>query len=543
MMPLYIEHTRSRTAETERGAVILMLLIITMTSLMLIGLAIDSGNLFHSSLILQKAIDAGALAGAKRIAVVGKQIQSQNPTAFISSVEDSVRGMINANMSAMRKRKSEYGDNQQGDPLRYSINIDLVNDTVQIKANWTVNLIFLGYLPGFNKQTSVQLSTKAQVQRSMVSLLLDSSGSMLCPADGSDCSCMPLCPGELKLDRLRTAVANFATQFNANRDMIQIVYFSLGAFTALPMVPTGGFNLDHVKNALNKMVVQGATDQCDALVAGYLGTRAAVTEQGGRKNVAYVLFSDGAPKAARFFFSHPTLLPVNSVLSLANAGFDYYNWSVYYRDPADPAPLTQSPQLPMLSGTMELARAGLVPYNWPYGAPPDATNGGTADSRVSCSHQSALDPTAAFSQCLSDFGFYDLGGSGKVWGAVVPFNDYREQYYNCVIANSDALRDDGGIVYTVGLGAPALSSSDPYQNAADDTARKDYFFTRVANDPNYKNYPLFPDEFAKYIPASEASHLSEGQYLALDNAAGIDQIFAELYDLIVRKVKTVQLIQ
>ncbi|MFN8389653.1 MAG: vWA domain-containing protein [Bdellovibrionota bacterium] len=528
----------------ERGAVMLLLLIISFTALTLIGLAIDSGNLYTSSMLLQKAVDAGALAAAKKIAVTGKQVQTDPATkdAFIAEVKRVAESMIDANMS-IRKKKTEYGANLPGDPLRYSIpDPDLINDIVEIKASWSVSLLFLRFLPGYGDKRTIYANAKAQVQRSMVSLLLDSSGSMLCPADGSDCGCAPLCKGAIKIDRLKDAVALFASQFNSNRDLLHVAYFSLGAFTALPMVSTGGFSLNALEYALNNMLIVGGTNQCDGLLMGWNATRDAVHVQGDRSNVAYVLFSDGAPTAGRFFFAHPTSLPSNDVFGLPNLDHDYYNWSVNYRNPADPAPLDQRPTMPLIPGVMVLARAGMVPYNWNLGNPPSPDNG-NPDSRVACSQKNPLDPSAPFVSCLSDYGFYDFTGS-RVWGANVPFQNYREQYYNCAIAMSDALRDDGGIVYTVGLGSPAPLGTDPYQSAGDDTSRKDEFFLRLADDLRYGDLPNpFPNEFATYVPPPDTSHLNHGTYLALDNAMNLNQTFLQLYDKIVRKVKTVQLIR
>ncbi len=111
----------------------------------------------------------------------------------------------------------------------------------------------------------------------------------------------------------------------------------------------------------------------------------------------------------------------------------------------------------------------------------------------------------------------------------------------CTLA--DGLRDEGGVVYTVGLGVGAPGSADPYQDVTNDSDRKDYFFTRVANDPDYAGNPTFPGEFATYVPPTRASHLSQGQYLPLSNALSLEEAFLQIYDVIVRKVKTVQLVE
>lgn len=526
----------SARLENERGAVLLILVIVFMTCFTLFGVALDTGNLYHSSMLLQKAIDAGALAAAKKIAITGKQVQYRDPNRFIAEIERTAKSMINMNM-AIRRQKSDFGDNNPGDPLRYTIKVDLVQDTVEIEALWTVRLLLLTYLPTFADQASIKMSTKSQVQRSMVSLLLDTSGSMMCPADGSDCGCAPLCHGLRKVDRLKEAVANFAVQFNAGRDLLHIGYFSLGAMTALKMVPEGGFNLKQVQDALQNMFLQGATNQCAALVDGWVNTRDAVKKQGDRKNIAFVLFSDGAPTAARFSFASPTQLPENNVLNLPGSQYDYMNWAVDFRDPADPAGLDEKPQLPLIPGPMMLAESDLVPYEWDLGNPPPNTT-------PACSQKDPLDKNAPFASCMSSFGFrVPWDETGKVWGDGFKFPEYRKQYYNCVIAHADSIRDEGAVVYTVGVGAGASSSTDPYQNASEDSLRKDYFFERVANDPAYKESPHFPGEFDHYEPPTKASHLSQGRYLYLSNALTLEQTFLELYDAIVRKVKTVQLVK
>lgn len=542
---------------SENGAVLPLLALILFSALTVLGLAIDSGNLFHSSMLLQKAVDAGALAGAKRIAVTGKRTQNANPVGFIQLVQRVTQSMMVNNL-LIRRGLDKIGDNQNGDPLRYSINVDLAQDKVNIEALWTVDLYLLKYLPGYPDKKAVRAVSTAQVQPSIVSMVLDSSGSIICPADGGDCSCKPLCGATqvTKVDRLKDAVALFVTQFNTARDMFQLSYFSTGSTTAVNINTGGGFSLGQISNALVYYPVQGDTNQCAGLLESYLGTRPAVAAQKNRRNIAHVLISDGAPTAARFFFANPSALPPNNFFGQPFSGYDYYSWSVLHRDPADNDP-TKPATRPLLPGASVLAKGGIVPYDWSYGDPPGAAYGHPTDdvtgapypeSSAACSLKDPLSPAAAFQGCLNDFSFNTPASSAapsRVWGAAVPFIDYRFQYYNCAIAMADFLRDDGGVVYTIGIGfpAPATAAADPYQQASDSESRKDYFFARLANDTAYRTMPQFPGEFRRYTNPAVASHLAEGIYQPLDNALNIEQAFDLLYDRVVRKIKTVQLVK
>ncbi len=147
-----------------------------------------------------------------------------------------------------------------------------------------------------------------------------------------------------------------------------------------------------------------------------------------------------------------------------------------------------------------------------------------------------MKPIRAYYLCLIDFSFYTFDNIKK-WGASVPFTDFKKQYYNTAIAMSDSIRNTHGVVFTIGLGPSASLGVDPYQltNPADEDKRKDVFFARLANDPIYKSYAQFPNEFSDFstnatLTGNYNIYQTEGSYLPVDNAASLATTFNEMFN-------------
>lgn len=558
--------------EDQQGAIIPLLALMLISVLTVIGLAIDSGNLYTASLTLQKAADAGALAGAKFIAMQSRDfIRNQEPDARLGVKSRTIAIFrTNLQVSVLDAEIGDLSTSSPGDRITIDVASKFYNtspaikdgDTVTVDATWRVPLYLLRYLPGFGQDSLVRVSSRAQVQPSIVSLLLDTSGSMLCPDNGAPCDCYPLCeftPGiVVRALRLKYAVADFVSRFNPERDMFHMAFFATGSQTIIPIHPDGGYDFAAIRGVLTNFPIGGATNICDALLNGWIGTLPATNPPRNRHNVAYLLFSDGAPNVARFFFARPTNLPVNNRLGQPWSAYDYYSWASNFRDPADPVQdLSKPPTLPLVSSAQQLAAAN-IPYYWQHGEVPgdptvppppiDPVLYQSTDKRVACSVANVTNPSVPFNSCLADFSF--ATPDGQFWGAGVPFTDYRKQYYNCAIAMADALRNLGGVVYAIGLGAPPDPGliGDAYQEALNDSDRKDHFFDRLSNTPDTEREAAvwkFPGKFGKYEPtvSLDVPALGQGRYVSMDTADTLDKAFQKLFQVIVRKVKTVQLVK
>lgn len=549
-----------RGDHAESGLYVPLVAMMIFALIAVVGLAVDGGHLQQSRLELQKATDAAAVAAAKKFALVSYEYRTDGgatETEFRNAVGDLAREVVRANMVA----------NHGFDAATVTTTLDLDQETVRVEGKWNVDLYILGHFPGYTPQMAVRVVSKSQVRKAMTSMVMDTSYSMICPARNPDCTCSRQAPFVCNNPRaihMIWAMQDFASLFNPNRDMFDITWFSVAARTDLDMCNrvdpshpcvSGGFNyqalFDHADSILLESHIQGSTNTCDGLFRSYIGTLQPTYQQ-HRSDVARVLFTDGAPAAARFFFSDPSGLPVNNPRGWDFTNHDYYNWAVdwltheqfFGNDPSRGIP-----------GCTALGKA-TIPYSWPRGAIPDfdanqffPADPGAPNSwhrTVPCSISDQNDPTRAFTGCLSTFGF--VTPDGKVWGRSIPFSAYRQHYYHCAIAMSDFLRKDGSIVYGIAVGATPPANGDPYQDVLDDSIRKDCLMTRLSDDPNPAGASCgadFPGEFKK--DAANNSSLDfqqQGKYLFAQHADNLYDLYtAQLYPRLARKLKTAVLIE
>lgn len=548
----------TRRAE-EAGAVIVLFAIALVTSFLIVALAIDGGHLFQQSLLLQKATDAAALVAAKSMALRPKNEQIALGIGFVNEVEQRAQRIGEENV----RRKGRYAANPIFEVKGLSnLPNDLYRDRVTVVGRMDTKLFLmdklLNYAPGF--RSALEATATAEVQRSLVSIIVDTSASMICKPDTADCSCAPYCNPK-RFSQLRQAIFSFVSQFNDERDKFFINRFSAAAFPIYPPPPPAGvsaaylgmdgnpsvgFDASQIEQQLNSQFMLGDTNPCDGLYQAWGYTQTAATAFGrnnwGRDYMAYVLFSDGAPTAARFFFDNS----VNLALPPTPSGFtDYYSWITLF-----------SPE--GVSNAGRLAPYP-IPWNWPLGAPPEPPTFAT-QAPPACSIRSPGSAAGAFAGCVTNF--TTRTPDGQVWPSVnppgfppglPPWPFYRQQYYHCAISMADMLRKQGAVVYTIGIGPTATASTvDPYENIDENEERKNNLLLRLANDP--RAYPeafppgayphaLFPGLFARYqAPASIPSWYSEGTYFPSDSTLPLNVVFDRLRDRIVRRIKSVQLV-
>ena len=549
-MPRYFEQClrlqSTPRPSDERGAVIVLFAVAMMTSFLMIALAIDGGHLFQQSLLLQRATDAAALAAAKALAVTPKDQQISQGMGFVGTMQIRAEQVGNENI---RRRGALVGA-----PLFEVKGVntvaDLYKDRVTIVGTMRTKLFLmdklLRYAPGF--ESDLKATATAEVQRAMVSIVMDTSASMICLPHSADCSCGVGCIPK-RFEQLRDAVYSFVSQFNPERDKFFLNRFSASAFTLVGMSASAstGFDINAIEFALNNANMLGDTNPCDGLYQAWGNTQAAADAFGrntwGRDYMAYIIFSDGAPTAARFFFDPSVVLALPPT---ASGAVDYYSWVTLYS--------------PEGVQNASLLAPYPVPWNWPKGEPPLPPLW-ALQAPPPCSVRNPNNAADMFSNCVTNF--TTRTPDGVVWPstnppyafpASPPWPYYREQYYHCTISMADMLRRQGAVVYSIGIGpAAALSTTDPYQNIGENEERKDNLLLRLANDPraypeNYVApatfpYDLFPGAFARYIPPGDIpSWYSEGRYYAAEPTFSLAQVFEALQKQIVRKIKSVQLV-
>ena len=526
----------------EQGAVIVLFAIAMTTSFLIIALAIDGGHLFQQSLLLQKATDAAALTAAKALAVVPKEQQFTLGAGFIGDISTRIQQIGEENI----KRQGTLS----GTPVFELIGMtnpaeDLKRDRVTVRGRMRTKLYLmdklLRYAPGF--ESALESVATAEVTRSLVGLIVDNSASMLCLPNTADCGCGARCNPK-RISLLRQAIFGFVATFNEFRDKFYVNHFQAAAETLIGMdgVASTGFNPVDIVDRLRGLLQQGDSNPCDGIYVAWGNTQTAATAFGrsnwGRDYMAYVIFTDGAPTGARFFFNPASVLALPPTV---NGRFDYYNWIVRY----------------FPEGVWNAGMLGSPPMSlpWPLGSPPSSPV-----ASPGCSARAAPSAALAFQGCVTNFDMQTP--DGVVWptalppyapAGVAPWPFYREQYFHCAIAMADMLRRQGAVVYTVGIGpAAANSTTDPYQNITEVEDRKDTFFRRLANDPRAypeayppgsPTPPLFPGQFARYQgPADIPEWYSQGNYYQFDGTVPLDTILRQLRERIVRRIKTVQLV-
>jgi hypothetical protein len=329
-----------------------MFLILLGLFLTLAAFALDLGNLYLWRLRLDKAARAGSMAGLGFRGVQGWD--------YVKPGGAGEGALIDATKQAVQDNLKAYGVEV---PLQnITVNYASDTDSISVGINHTPPTILIGKLDkimgfGFNSQTDAsgnpipQSSTlslsqqhQANLNRANVVLLIDVSGSMLCPAPGQDpaaypvpCSCRRAnaCGSAItKLDKLADGVERFAKHFNPNQDRISVIAFNLAAqqlysignksvmkdaTSPNPLLAgtTAHEFLTNQKNNLRtvlKTLAGSNTNHCDALAEGIreletLSVQLFGNDAGGLKNDRrqlqpfLVFFTDGAPNAMRGIFS------------------------------------------------------------------------------------------------------------------------------------------------------------------------------------------------------------------------------------------------
>jgi uncharacterized protein YegL len=377
-------------------------------------------------------------------------------------------------------------------------------------------------------------SATAQLNPAYLALLLDVSGSMMCPSNANtDCNCRLLgnCPGE-RIQDLVEGVKVFREHFNPKRDVIGVIAFNLAAKVIFPMTtgtpgaptPFGSTAArlsdfeDVVGVAKLQSLVRSNTNICDALLEAIrqFQTIANSAQFAGRDSryisPSVVLFSDGAPNAFRGIFLSPGARPgprPPPVWDAYQYSLEWYDSPYTYRGPGPIVDRVVNASGPTLFG--HTITAGSV-------APTGSGVWGpiTSEPRY---FQSVLDstqtpPSGQVQGAITNLNFrlpYTLGSrTGAVDITGVPFSDAQSNYidpnwtnispavtapvnyqnfeqlpYYCSIAAADFIRTEfAGSVYVLGLGPGSSRCGDPLQDADDHLGRKDYFLERLANSTN-----------------------------------------------------------
>jgi hypothetical protein len=569
--------------QTEQGSILVLTAILLVALMLVIGLVIDASNLYRARVAMQNAADAASLATINYVTTEGKihleeqlgvigQDTTSVKTAFNTYLEPRARKIALANIA-----KSGFpniadgahtvqvsGDYRPaGDPLASNQSAY----EYQVSVSRRIDYWVMGYLPFTSVRNQlVRATAVSRRQIANVSLILDVSRSMACPAEG-DCTCLTPartgpCASPSKMDKLLDALQRFLQLFDPEHDRIGLIPFNI---TSRPetmeeikqaVAAESGHDIPYYSSAVieefinhirDTFIVSSVTNVCDGFMSARQQMRA--TLGAGTQNIAYVFFSDGAPTAGRFLFTSPK--PALAPWSKGFGQYDYTHTSVEWVD--DDNNYRSGPSL--------LVQTGLFPFGWGEVAFPPADQQDDPHAKVADCNTPAGTPVlagppsisrdedvpaaaeAVFAPCLRSLEAHMPGQGGDsasyYGGNYLPglasdpgFKSWAEQYFNCGIQLADFMRNEGGTFYVIGLGEKNAASdpNDPYEGVFDTNSRHDHWLSRIALDPTMDTGTT-EFTYAGYKTSAQAAQLHPsqiGEYAPAPNAAELDVMFQRI---------------
>ncbi len=557
----------SRFPHGEQGAVLVMGAFVIAILLAVAGLAVDSGRFYHARLQLQKAADAGALSG------LGATVIDFDTFSTLATVAERKQFIETKALRAATENLRVAGFDISDPKLEITPTYNFSTGTLRVDASSSQKSLLALAAPMFLLNTdslmeSTGLSVVAEVNRkpANISLVLDVSSSMECPSFGS-CRCNTAlrdpsesCAEEAallgvnqKITDLSQALYQFLDLFDTVEDRINMVSFALIADLRVPLRPidplTGKAHRGFDRAAFNNFssVSPGSsTNPSDGLMTAYQDFLDSGVAN-GPEEVSYILFSDGAPTAARFLISSPKSgMEANTSSTLGS--HDYHHYSIVWQDSTVSrtwvGPSLFFKEHHTLDPKYNSAKAPVGNYtpscHHPL-VPVGSTEAPSDDTKFE----------AVFTDCINNFGFHMPMTPGKIYGDDMKSgtskdfsNHWREQYFNNTIQLSDFLREKNAMVYTIGLGqqqniAADISRGDPYQGINSVLHRKDIFLSRAASDyieahdelsrPYLGVHPEFSyNGYKSYEALKYSSNPKFGRYFATPNSQELTGIFKSI---------------
>ncbi len=248
----------------ERGAIVIFAAFTLIALAAICGLAIDLGRYYVVRAELAKAVDGGALAGARRL------------TFGEGPAEAAARAFAEMN----------FADGFMGTDS-HGFQVDFVNGQNQalVQVSGTAALpTTLMRIVGLD-EVSVVAFGEATRRPLELSLVLDTSGSL-----------HPNFAGINAIGYLRTAASTFVPFFDDNMDKMSLVRFASGRVVPFSM----GHNFrGPILGAISQFTAAGGTNSHDALSTG-------AAQFGSGNDGAFralVFFTDGRPTAMRESFT------------------------------------------------------------------------------------------------------------------------------------------------------------------------------------------------------------------------------------------------
>jgi Putative Flp pilus-assembly TadE/G-like len=535
---------KERDLSNEKGSIVMLAFFCFIMLLLVVGFAIDAGNLYQIRLRLQKAADAGAIAGMASTVFQSELFLPLTTGTGTGSRKEFVetRATQVARQNAMDNGVTLGAGSSVTSTYSRTINaIDTDgNISVTVTIQTPIPFILINRVPANllglqNAGDSLVLTTTAQVRRppANVVLMLDNSNSMSCqsnPAAGDNCACLTpqrgaaVCPATdpgSKLAKLRESVNLFKSKLDSDFDRLAIIPFNIAAHAGVDAAgnpvagrgvqfePTGrldtqvdatlGFNDAAINTALANMTSTSNSNVSDALIRAQQEANRVRLFGIDRPPVVYLLLSDGAPTAGRLLFNNAkAALPNNN---LGAGAKDYMMYTVYWT----PAPTAAVPNPIPYPAPSPIIATQDMPIDYALPNPPSTPAGATPPSsirRCNAAEVGGLESDSTkYSQlvddCLNTFRADMPDATGGTFlnefTPTVNFpNNWQRMFYNYSLLIMDYLRNNNGTMHIIGFGKPAAIGNsvggNPYQSgdlAETNLNRKDVFLSRGAYDPSH----------------------------------------------------------
>ncbi|MFN8391118.1 MAG: VWA domain-containing protein [Bdellovibrionota bacterium] len=530
------------TRKGEEGIYLPLLAGILVALFLVVGLLVDSANLYLKQERLQHSADLAVESGLGYRILQGWAYfhgynAAQDP--YSRTNDDALRvraGLDSARVAELVAIVQSTLDANFGSAVPATINYDNVADVVSVDVAYNTPLLILSSVPGYGgKFTKITIAARGQLSPANISMMLDHSGSMRCPksvAGPDPCPCRTadrncttaytngvqniaavaanpnavLLSPESKLFSLNRAARRFVSFFNPYRDRIALVPFSTLATRAFsftagrnPAAPNfGGVALGDLNTfyfALDSNFAQGNTNISDALRQSYqevatLAHPQIIRNANPLRDQPYfgLLFTDGAPSAGIFHLTDVG----PAITGSANPGAN--PWLHYTVEWFDGVKRWRGPS-PFIFDNHTLTYT-----NFPGGEPPPNAVGlvcGRVAPIISDTTLFQDELKTSAGQCLRSWEFAPYAFAGNLSRRVghnVQFSQnsdftttpaqassytYAQQYYHAAIELGDLFRADGGALFAVGLGNQALSSgNNDPYQNPDDDFSRKEFFLR-----------------------------------------------------------------
>lgn len=345
--PLPYRRSGSTPFENQAGFSLVFGAIVFTAFLAVLGLAFDGAQLQWTALQAQKAADQMCLEAMSYREMVGRrEILGINQAGTVVPTDAST-----AQNKLMKKGQEAALESLQ----KAGINTTLINvtansssdlypdydataDVLTAKVKVRRELYIMSMIPFINQQYKYAgAEAKCRLGESTSLLMVDLSGSMKCPRD-TDCECLydntcpdptaatdPMPANPAKVTALKAGVQSFVNTFVENRDQIAIMPFAVvagdDATTKMNFVPfrAHSFSLNEVNTLINKFNVgTGAqagvlrigegynTNMADLFIRAYQHVVEKLADGilTPERTINYVLLSDSAPTAGRFFYAN-----------------------------------------------------------------------------------------------------------------------------------------------------------------------------------------------------------------------------------------------